>query len=66
MSEKVAATLVSQTKAGWAAQLEDWGWGPAGIVKRLARRRLKGNCLFVFAMVCKPWRWEGVGALLQP
>ena len=54
--ERVAATLVSQTEAGWAAQLEDWGWGPAGIAKRLARRRLKGNCLFVFAMVCKPWR----------
>ena len=55
--EKVASTLVAQTEAGWAAQLKEWGWPEGPLQEKLAKRKRDGNCpLFVFALVCKPWR----------
>ena len=55
--EKVAATLVAQTEAGWAARLKEWGHSEEYIQEKLAKRKRDGNCpLFVFARVCKPWR----------
>jgi len=55
---EVAETLVARTEVGWAAELERWGgyWSGAKIQKEMAKRRREGNCLFVFALVCKGWR----------
>ena len=54
---KVAGTFVAQTEAGWAAELQEWGWSEEEIQEEMAWRKRKGNCpLFVFARVCKPWR----------
>ena len=56
---KVAETLVAQTEAGWAAQLKSLDpmyWTEARIQAVMARRKCEGNCLFVFALVCKGWR----------
>ena len=53
---KVAETLVVQTEAGWAAQLERWGTSVEEIQEEMTMRKRDGNCLFVFAMVCKRWR----------
>ena len=53
---KVASTLVAQTEAGWAAQLKREGYGEWFIQKKMAWRKHEGNCLFVFALVCKGWR----------
>ena len=55
---KVAGKAVAQTEAGWAARrkalypilTEEY------IQAEMAGRKRQGNCLFVFAMVCKPWR----------
>ena len=55
---KVAGKLVAQNEAGWAARrkalypsiTEEY------IQADMAKRKRDGNCLFVFAMVCKPWR----------
>merc|ERR1719504_627418 len=53
---KVAGTLVAQTEAGWAAELKEWGNSERRIQARMAKRKRDGNCLFVFALVCKGWR----------
>ena len=54
---KVASMLVAQTEAGWAAELEEWGWSEGEIQEEMALGKRDGNCrLFVFARVCKPWR----------
>ena len=54
--EKVAAKVVAQTGAGWAAQLKEWGHSEGYIQAEMANRKRDGNCLFVFARVCKHWR----------
>jgi len=54
--EKVAGKVVAQTEAGWAAHLKEWGWSEERIQEEMAKRKRKGNCLFVFARVCKGWR----------
>ena len=57
--EKVAATLVAQNEAGWAAQRKERNpayWTEENIQERMAKRKRDGNCLFVFARVCKGWR----------
>ena len=53
---KVAGTLVAQSEAAWAAELPVWGWAEDKIQEEMAERKSKGNCLFVFALVCKGWR----------
>ena len=54
---KVAETLVAQNEAGWAAQLKEWyNYSEEYIQGRMAKRKREGNCLFVFALVCKGWR----------
>ena len=53
---KVAETLVAQTEAGWPAQLKENGYSEAWIQEEMERRKRHGNCLFVFARVCKEWR----------
>ena len=56
---KVAETLVAQHEAGWAASLterEPAYWTEERLKERMAKRKRDGNCLFVFAMVCKGWR----------
>ena len=55
---KVAETLVAQTEAGWAAHLKKhcpW-YSEEMIPEVMAVRKRGGNCLFIFAMVCKGWR----------
>ena len=56
---KVAETLVAQSEAGWAARCKELNpkqWTEETIQKATAKRKLEGNCLFLFAMVCKGWR----------
>ena len=55
---KVVETLIAQDEAGWAAALKQRNpnWTEEQIQEAMARRKRDGNCLFVFAMVCKPWR----------
>ena len=56
---RVAGALVAQTEAAWAAWLkeEEPDWTEERLQKHMAWRKRVGNCpLFVFAMVCKPWR----------
>ena len=54
---KVAETLVAKNEADWAAVLDpDDYLGEKYIQEKLAKRKLEGNCLFVFALVCKGWR----------
>ena len=53
---KVASTLVAQTEAARAAYLKEWGWSEEDIQEAMAERKRDGNCLFVFALVCKGWR----------
>ena len=53
---KVAEKVISQTEAGWAAQLKRGGWSETRIQEVMAKRERDGNCLFVFARVCKNWR----------
>ena len=52
----VAEALVAQTEAGWAAFLEKDGWNEGQIQEKMEERKRDGNCLFEFALVCKPWR----------
>ena len=57
----IAGKVVAQTEAGWAAHLtpkerDSWYWPEKDIQEEMAKRKRDGNCLFVFAMVCKPWR----------
>ena len=53
---KVAETLVAQTEAGWAAWLMVWNCSDEDIQEEMEIRKRDGNCLFMFAMVCKGWR----------
>ena len=58
----VAETLVARAEAEWAAHLKrrlDWGGHNRReeyIATQMARWKAEGNCLFVFALVCKGWR----------
>ena len=54
--EAVAGAVVAQTEAAWAGHLGAWGRHSERIEKKLAERKRDGNCLFVFARVCKNWR----------
>ena len=54
---EVAGKLVAQTEAGWAAFLKEvFGRSEKYIQRKMAKRERDGNCLFVFARVCKNWR----------
>ena len=56
---QVAGKVVAQTEAGWAAGLKEAypNWtGLERLQERMAKRKRDGNCLFVFARVCKGWR----------
>ena len=53
---QVAGMLVAQTEAAWAAHVQEWGWSEKEIQHEMAWRKSNGNCLFVFARVCKGWR----------
>ena len=53
---KIAETHIAQTEAEWAAQHEERGHSEEYIQRKMAKRKRNGNCLFVFAMVCKGWR----------
>ena len=56
---KVASALVAQTEAGWAAHLkrdDPIYWTEERLQEEMAQRKRDGNCLLVFAMVCKGWR----------
>ena len=66
---KVAGKLVAQTEAGWAARLKEVlgrseeylkesprYWTEEKIQMEMAWRKGNGNCLYVFARVCKKWR----------
>ena len=52
----IAEGVVAQTEAGWAAERKEGGWSEGEIQQRMAWRKRDGNCLFVFARVCKLWR----------
>ena len=55
---------MAQNEAGWAARLRQLypNWTEERIQAEMARRKRDGNCpLFVFAMVCKPWRKAQLG-----
>ena len=54
--ETVAGKVVAQTEAGWAARLKRLGCSEWGIQTMMAERERDGNCLFLFARVCKHWR----------
>ena len=54
--EKVAGKVVAQNEAGWAAHLKERGHSEEYIQRKMAKRERDGNCLFVFARVCKGWR----------
>ena len=54
--EKVAGTLVAQNEAGWAAWGKKNGVSEEKIQRKMAERKRDGNCLSVFALVCKGWR----------
>mgnify|MGYP003326911780 CR=1 FL=1 len=47
---------MAQTEAGWAVYLKEDGFSEVRIQVKIAMRKCDGNCLFVFARVCKPWR----------
>ena len=54
---KVAETVVAQNETRWAAQLKEWGnRSEEEIQQRMEKRKRDGNCLFVFARVCREWR----------
>ena len=54
--EKVAGKLVARTEAGWAARLKERYYSEELIQGLMAKRKREGNCLYVFARVCKGWR----------
>ena len=55
--ETVAGKVVAQTEAGWGAFLKGvLSWTEERIQEEMADRKCDGNCLFVFAMVCRGWR----------
>ena len=55
---KIAETHIAQSEAGWAARCKELNpnWTEEEIQDEMTERKLEGNCLFVFAMVCKGWR----------
>ena len=56
---KVAGKVVAQHEAGWAARLKEEKpdfWTEERIQAEMAHRKHQGNCLFMFARVCKEWR----------
>ena len=56
---KVAGKVVAQTEAGEAARLKEENpnvWTEERLQRQMAKRKREGNCLFVFARVCKKWR----------
>ena len=54
---KVAEKVVAQGEAGWAAWLKErYNYSEEYIQVRMATRKREGNCLYVFARVCKGWR----------
>ena len=61
---KVAETLVAQNEAGWAVRVKEERFPDSpqssrteeDIREMMARRKRKGNCLYIFARVCKGWR----------
>ena len=54
---KVAEKHIAQTEAGWAARLREEPYWPEEMIQaKMAERKFDGNCLFVFARVCKGWR----------
>ena len=53
---KVAEKVISQNEGGWAAQLKERGWSERDIQQHWMYQKRDGNCLFVFARVCKEWR----------
>ena len=55
---KVAEKLVALKEAAWVVHLKEHrSWmGEEAIQHMMAWRKSKGNCLFVFARVCKEWR----------
>ena len=58
--EQVARTLVAETEAAWAAwflkEVDTDSWTEARIQQVMEMRERGGNCLFVFARVCREWR----------
>ena len=55
--ETVAGKVVAQTEAGWAAWCKGvLGWSERRIQRETPWRKRAGNCLFVFARVCRGWR----------
>ena len=53
---KVAGKLVAQNEATYAAWLKKDGETEGFLQVWMELRKRDGNCLFVFAMVCKKWR----------
>ena len=56
---RIAETHVAQTEAGWAARRKEEDpdfYTDERIQERLAERKQEGNCLLVFALVCREWR----------
>ena len=55
---KVAGKLVAQKEATYAAWLRQLypNWTEERIQEMMEERKRAGNCLFVLARVCKPWR----------
>ena len=59
---KVASTLVAQDEAAQLAYLREKWWATHSsnmeemVQEFMAGQKRKGNCLFVFARVCKGWR----------
>ena len=56
--EKVAAKAVAQDEAAAEARLKRANplMSEELIQRNMARRKRDGNCLFVFARVCREWR----------
>ena len=53
----VAGKVMAQTEAGWAAWLKErYNYSEEIIQALMAERKRNGNCLYVFARVCKNWR----------
>ena len=52
----VAEKLVAQAEAAREAQLKERGHSEEYIQGLMEERKRKGNCLFVFARVCREWR----------
>ena len=63
---KVAEKVVTQQEAEYAAHLTSDGGDDRTLRKKMKKREREGTCcLFVFALVCKPWRKAQLKAQLQ-